>query len=204
VVPLTVRLPGDLVDPAYEARVVLHSVLATPWGDLPVLNTHLNHRAGGAYRRQELVGLLAELHRAVGTDGPVIVGGDFNFPPEYGTPPQVNRMLPHNRMNRLLDPHNPNSEPNRMVALELFNGGFFDVAAELHRRSVAAGAPDDRLLARTGQSDRIDWIAVSSHLREALIDYRRLDQPEDASDHYGITATLDLVRADTSNLWDYK
>lgn len=82
VVPLTAGLPGDLADPAYEARVLLYVVLDSPWGSLPVLNTHLGTGAGGTYRRQELVGLLAELHRRAGRSGMAIVGGDFNARPE--------------------------------------------------------------------------------------------------------------------------
>lgn len=81
VVPLAARLPRDLADPAYEPRITLIAMVATPWGELAVFNTHLNTGAG-TYRRQELVGLLAEVHRRAGTDGTVIVGGDFNAIPD--------------------------------------------------------------------------------------------------------------------------
>jgi endonuclease/exonuclease/phosphatase family metal-dependent hydrolase len=82
VVPLPAELPRGLADDRYEPRVVLRVVLDTPWGQVPVLNTHLSHQASGTYRRQELVGLLAELHRAAGRAGTAIVGGDFNALPE--------------------------------------------------------------------------------------------------------------------------
>lgn len=82
VIPLDADLPPDLRDPRYEPRVALYALLDSPWGALPVLNTHLSHEAWGTYRRQELVALLAELHRRAGRDGSVIVGGDFNATPD--------------------------------------------------------------------------------------------------------------------------
>jgi endonuclease/exonuclease/phosphatase family metal-dependent hydrolase len=82
VVPLTVDLPPGLADARHEPRVVLHVLLDSPWGPLPVLNTHLSHQAWGTYRRQELVGLLGELQRRTGRAGMVIVGGDFNARPD--------------------------------------------------------------------------------------------------------------------------
>jgi endonuclease/exonuclease/phosphatase family metal-dependent hydrolase len=81
VVPLRAELPRGLTHEAYEARILLHVLLDSPWGALPVLNTHLSHEAVGTYRRQELVGLLGELHRRAGSTGMVIVGGDFNAAP---------------------------------------------------------------------------------------------------------------------------
>jgi endonuclease/exonuclease/phosphatase family metal-dependent hydrolase len=81
VVPLRAELPRGLTHEAYEARILLHVLLDSPWGALPVLNTHLSHEAFGTYRRQELVGLLGELHRLAGRTGMVIVGGDFNAVP---------------------------------------------------------------------------------------------------------------------------
>lgn len=45
-----------------------------------------------------------------------IVGGDFNFPPLHGLDPDIERMLPHNRANRLINPRGHNPQPNRTVA----------------------------------------------------------------------------------------
>jgi endonuclease/exonuclease/phosphatase family metal-dependent hydrolase len=81
VVALRAELPGGLTHEAYEARILLHVLLDSPWGALPVLNTHLSHQAFGTYRRQELVGFLGELHRRAGRTGVAIVGGDFNAVP---------------------------------------------------------------------------------------------------------------------------
>lgn len=81
VVSLTARLPRDMVDETYEARIALHAVVAAPAGDLHLFNTHLN-TGQGTYRRQELIGLMAEVHRRAGADGTVIVGGDFNATPD--------------------------------------------------------------------------------------------------------------------------
>lgn len=81
VVPLTAELPPGLEHAAYEPRVLLHARLASPWGELSVLNTHLSHEAFGTYRRQELVGLLADLHRRAGPADMAIVGGDLNAVP---------------------------------------------------------------------------------------------------------------------------
>jgi endonuclease/exonuclease/phosphatase family metal-dependent hydrolase/3',5'-cyclic AMP phosphodiesterase CpdA len=82
VVPLPAELPVDLVDAGYEPRVTLVALLDSPWGPLPVLNTHLSHQAWGTYRRQELVGLMGELGRRWSAAGTVIVGGDFNATPD--------------------------------------------------------------------------------------------------------------------------
>jgi hypothetical protein len=128
-----------------------------------------------------------------------IVGGDFNFPPLYGLPPDVDKMLPFNKMNRLINPRDPDPQPNKSVAQALYDGGFHDVAAELHMRTG-----DDRLLAYTGKTDRIDWIAVSQPLCDALVSYTLLDQPDGASDHEGVSCVIDLTKVDTSNPWSYR
>jgi len=133
-------------------------------------------------------------------NGPyAIVGGDFNFPPLYGLPPDIDRMLPFNKMNRLIDPRGTDPRPNKSVAQALYDGGFHDVAAELHMRTG-----DDRLLAYTGKTDRIDWIAVSQPLRDAIVSYQLLDEPEDASDHEGVAAVVDLQKCDLSDPWAYR
>jgi endonuclease/exonuclease/phosphatase family metal-dependent hydrolase len=128
-----------------------------------------------------------------------IVGGDFNFPPLYGKKPDIANMLPFNKMNRLLAPRDPDPQPNTMVAQALYDGGFHDVAAELHMKTG-----DDQLLAYTGKTDRIDWIAVSQPLRDAIVSYTLLDQPAGASDHEGVACVLDLSKCDTSDPWSYR
>jgi hypothetical protein len=128
-----------------------------------------------------------------------IVGGDFNFPPLYGEKPDIANMLPFNKMNRLINPRDPNPQPNKSVAQALYDGGFHDVAAELHMKTG-----DDRLLAYTGKTDRIDWIAVSQPLRDAIVSYTLLDEPAGASDHEGVSCVLDLSKCDTSDPWSYR
>ncbi|MEU5874160.1 hypothetical protein AB0A73_21720 [Glycomyces sp. NPDC047369] len=128
-----------------------------------------------------------------------IVGGDFNFPPLRGKHPDIANMLPFNKMNRLIDPRGTDPQPNKVVAQTLYDGGFHDVAAELHMRTG-----DDALLAYTGKTDRIDWIAVSQPLRDAIVSYTLLDQPRGASDHEGVACVLNLARTDVSDPWAYR
>jgi hypothetical protein len=128
-----------------------------------------------------------------------IVGGDFNFPPVYGKKPDIANMLPFNKMNRLINPRDPDPQPNTSVAQALYDGGFHDVAAELHMRTG-----DDDLLAYTGKTDRIDWIAVSQPLRDAIVSYTLLGQPEGASDHEGVSCVIDLSKVDLVDPWSYR
>lgn len=80
VIPLTPPPTKDDAEPS-EPRVALYVLLDTPDGPLPVLNTHLD--AGeGTHRRQEMLALLATVHRRVGARGPVLVGGDLNARPD--------------------------------------------------------------------------------------------------------------------------
>lgn len=132
-----------------------------------------------------------------------VVGGDFNFPPLYGRDPDRSRMQPHNRMLRLEDPLDPDSPPWRGVGQRLREGGFHDVAAELHQRRLADGRDDQDLLAYTGITERVDWLAVSGPLLDAVVDYEKLDAPVGASDHDGCLAVLDTTLADTSAVFNY-
>lgn len=81
VVPLTVDRPEERAGGRYEPRVGLYAIVQTPIGDLPVVNTHLGAGAP-VYRRQEMLALLATVHRLAGRDGPLIVGGDLNARPD--------------------------------------------------------------------------------------------------------------------------
>ena len=62
----------------FEHRVALRATAATPWGDLPLVVTHLTNGAPEVNRQQA-----AALVAFVG-DGPAIVAGDFNA--EEGSP----------------------------------------------------------------------------------------------------------------------
>lgn len=82
VAPLPAEPPEARAGPSYEPRVALLVRVDAPGGPIPVINTHLGAGAAGTYRRQELVALLAEVHRSTGRTGPLLVGGDLNATPE--------------------------------------------------------------------------------------------------------------------------
>lgn len=71
----------DAAGGSYEPRGALHAVIATPGGDLHVLNTHLDPSATNEYRLQEAAAL-ADRAEALRTSGvPVLIGGDLNTTP---------------------------------------------------------------------------------------------------------------------------
>lgn len=80
-VPLNVEPPQERSGNSHEPRVALHVVLHAPRGPLHVVNTHIDPAAQGTYRRQEIVGILARLQRAVPPNAPLIFGGDLNTRP---------------------------------------------------------------------------------------------------------------------------
>jgi endonuclease/exonuclease/phosphatase family metal-dependent hydrolase len=67
--------------PVYEPRSALHVRVHTPAGRLDVVNTHLDARASGAFRRQELVAILAHMKQTVPPGAPLLFGGDLNARP---------------------------------------------------------------------------------------------------------------------------
>ena len=72
-----------------EPRGALRADIATPWGNLTVLNTHLDASGPDTWRRQE-VRTLIELARAARSRNPdVIVGGDMNSTPESAVQQEV-------------------------------------------------------------------------------------------------------------------
>jgi len=79
--PLPAEPPQERAGGAYEPRVALFAELTTPAGTLHVVNTHLG-AGSGTYRRQELVALLAGIHRRIPAGAALVVGGDFNAAPE--------------------------------------------------------------------------------------------------------------------------
>ncbi|MFJ7997543.1 endonuclease/exonuclease/phosphatase family protein [Streptomyces sp. NPDC096310] len=131
--------------------------------------------------------------------GYAILGGDFNYPPAAGPDPAYENMRPYNRGSRLkiTDPENPGpDEPDRSVAWRIAKKGFVDVAWHLYKQTK-----DERLLARTGSDDRIDWILVSYALVPCIVEYGVVSG---GSDHDGIWARLDLSRAAVDNVWEYR
>jgi hypothetical protein len=79
--------------------------------------------------------------------------------------------------------------------------GFVDVAWHLYEQG---DRKNETLLTRTGTDDRIDQGWVSQPLAPAIVDYQVLDTPEGASDHKGFAFRLDLSKALTDNVWDYR
>ncbi|HEX6558926.1 MAG TPA: endonuclease/exonuclease/phosphatase family protein [Longimicrobiales bacterium] len=80
-VELTVDPPQERSGGSHEPRVALHAVVRAPRGPLHVINTHIDPAAQGTYRRQEVVGILARLSRAVPAQAPLVFGGDLNTRP---------------------------------------------------------------------------------------------------------------------------
>ncbi|MEU5874161.1 hypothetical protein AB0A73_21725 [Glycomyces sp. NPDC047369] len=124
-------------------------------------------------------------------------GGDFNCAPAYGPPAASERMRPHHRMNRLADPTGADPGLNLEPARALEDAGYVDVAAVLDACAARPGESTASLAerTRTGTTDRINRLHLTPALAATPIAYRRLDTHPLASDHYGITATLDLTRA---------
>jgi exonuclease III len=89
--------------------------------------------------------------------------------------------------------------PDRRVTRKLVQNGYVDVAWHLYQHTH-----DQALLERTGSDDRVDHAYVSQPLAQAVSDYRRLTNPDGASDHHGLTFHLDPAAADTSNVWIHR
>jgi hypothetical protein len=127
-----------------------------------------------------------------------ILAGDFNCAPTYGPPANIERMKPHHRMNRLVNPNGPDPAPNLKPASTLDDAGYVDVAAVLDVCTPFPGETVDDLVerTRTGKTDRIDRIHLTPALATTPVSYRCLDTDPYASDHYGVVVTLDLELAE--------
>ncbi|HEX5657839.1 MAG TPA: endonuclease/exonuclease/phosphatase family protein [Polyangiales bacterium] len=87
--PLVIRLPGEETG---ETRSLVHAVVATPLGDVPVFATHLNWKLHhGSVRLRQIDAILAlmaekfpigDAFPPVGETFPPILMGDFNAEPE--------------------------------------------------------------------------------------------------------------------------
>ncbi len=80
-IPLPVEPPQERAGGSHEPRGALHAVVATPMGEIHLLNTHLDASGEDGYRWQEVRLLLAvaDSLRAMGLT--VVVGGDLNAMP---------------------------------------------------------------------------------------------------------------------------
>ncbi|WP_331452151.1 endonuclease/exonuclease/phosphatase family protein [Streptomyces sp. SS162] len=132
-----------------------------------------------------------------------IVAGDINYPPadpKHPAPDYV-EMRPYNRAARTRLPSESGGRitPERRIAETLSYTGFVDAAWELYERTG-----DETLLRRTCADERIDQLWASAPLRDAITDYQLLNSPPEASDHHGLAVVLDLARAATDNVWEYR
>jgi endonuclease/exonuclease/phosphatase family metal-dependent hydrolase len=78
------QLPDAASEPAH--RRALFAVLDTPWGEWPVIGTHLDHRFDESHVRQLQVDAISDLVLTLRNDPtadlPVLIGGDFNAVPD--------------------------------------------------------------------------------------------------------------------------
>jgi endonuclease/exonuclease/phosphatase family metal-dependent hydrolase len=82
VVPLTLPAAVDSAARAPEARVLVHVILATPHGDLHIVNTHLDQQAHSVARNAQVLQLLAYSAHDVPRSAPLVLGGDLNARPD--------------------------------------------------------------------------------------------------------------------------
>ncbi|MEU8272491.1 endonuclease/exonuclease/phosphatase family protein [Sphaerisporangium sp. NPDC049002] len=138
--------------------------------------------------------------RAYRYDGLGVIGGDLNSCPVGDPEPPWAEVQPYNRMIRCLPRETPD-EPwraNTIVGRTLTDGQMIDVAAHL-----ADLRGDVSLRAATGRGRvRVDRFHVTAALRDAVVDYWRVD-PDGASDHWGIVTVLDTDRVDLSQVRAY-
>jgi hypothetical protein len=130
-----------------------------------------------------------------------VIGGDINYPPARGPGPDYAQMRPYNIAARsvLNDPSKDDDlEPYRQVAWAFQKSGYVDVADYLYEKTG-----DESLLQRTSRHDRIDQFWVTQALAPAIVSYRVLGAPLNASDHKGIVFQLDTDKVDTSITCSY-
>jgi endonuclease/exonuclease/phosphatase family metal-dependent hydrolase len=120
-----------------------------------------------------------------------IIGADFNSPPLFRSAADVKRMNVLDRAARFADA--AGTIPDTGIARAFADVGFTDTAEILYQQDK-----DERHLARTGRSDRIDRILVTERLRRAVVRGARLDTPAGAADHDGLDVTIDTDLIDIS------
>jgi endonuclease/exonuclease/phosphatase family metal-dependent hydrolase len=82
-IALPVSPPQERAGGSYEPRGAQRVVIASPFGDVVAINTHLDASSGDNWRRQEVRTVLAIADSARARPGSrLLVGGDFNSTPE--------------------------------------------------------------------------------------------------------------------------
>lgn len=180
-------------------------MVEVPW---VFISAHLTpHSCGWAAQEAQLLN-----SRVLRGGGLGLLGGDVNHFPELvrgrqaraaGVPdepdPDWDRMPSHNRASRCLIRDHPDDPwvADETVGKKLRDGDLVDVA-----RHLALTRRDPSYLAVTGRHGRVrvDQAHATAALINAVTGYARHDT---ASDHYGISVTIDPGNIDTGRLADY-
>src|SRR5262249_7022592 len=116
-----------------------------------------------------------------------VMGLDANQQPR-GEMPELSRMTRIDVTRRFCDPlADPPRRPRTDVADVLAADGFHDCAVQVHEMTG-----DPALLARTGNSGRIDWIVATGPVAASVTGGRRLDTPANATNHAGLAFTFGI------------
>lgn len=151
---------------------------------LSVTVTHLNPFSNAlAFAEAEMTRWTALRHDK--TDEPyAVIGADWNAAPLFGPAPELSRMYTRDRVTRFRD--RDLKVPNTDVAEYFDRAGFLDAGEVLYHLTG-----DERHLARTGRSDRIDRFLLTRALRPAVTGGGPLTAPADAADHDGVSLVID-------------
>lgn len=130
----------------------------------------------------------------------VVIGGDINYSPAQGIPPDYSQMKPYNVASRVnISADDPSKrEPAREVAQMFEKAGYVDAAYEQYSKSN-----DDSMLQHTCKMERIDQYWVSKPLASSIKSYWTSNHTPGASDHKAIILQLDTALIDTSGAWLY-
>ena len=175
---------GHLLEHGYGAVRLELPGLPFP---LVAVSAHLFADSAAAAAHEAQV-LISRVYRHGGLG---VIGGSVNHAPLGDPEPDWSRVQPHVRSSRAVVTSDGDLCADTIVGERFALGGLVDVAGRL----ADQGEPD--LRAPTGKDSliRVDQFHVTPALAPALTGYRRV-VCGDASDHYGIAATLDLSRVD--------
>jgi endonuclease/exonuclease/phosphatase family metal-dependent hydrolase len=78
---LPVEPPQERAGGSHEPRGVLQAAVASPYGTIYLLNTHLDPSPDDSYRLQEAARVQSIAHALMSPENIVVIGGDFNATP---------------------------------------------------------------------------------------------------------------------------
>lgn len=165
--------------PVHPYRTAVHATLATPFGPLAAVSTHLSHEPGASAVRIEQARALADLAASLhpGAAGfPVVVGGDLN-------------AVPWSDEVRLLTGHSPSPVPDFVLS------DVWEHVGDGPGRTWCATNPHQ--VGATWPNRRIDYLfvgwprprRVGNPVRTWLVGTAPVDGVV-PSDHYGVAADL--------------